>query len=92
MASEKAVLRKAQPPAPKPRGKYNWDQVADELRDSPGEWFLIAEMGYSGMITHLRNGRIKAFRQGRWEFESRSEGRSTKNPKWSIYGRFLGDK
>ena len=64
---------------------YDWHGIAEELRKSRGEWFRIAEMGYSSYVSRLRNGTVKAFATGQWEFEARKDGES-----WVIYGRYLG--
>jgi hypothetical protein len=77
-----------------PKGKrntYDWDEVAKELRANRGEWFEVAVMPYAGYTTYLGAGRVEAFREGRWEFTSRSERDKDGKRTFTIYGKFVGD-
>lgn len=73
------------------RGR-NWEEEAAELRDSPGEWAVLAERPRSersrayDLSVNIKQGRIVAFRpSGSFESTVRLDGDMHK-----VYARYVG--
>lgn len=60
--------------------RFVWDVIAAKLKERPGKWAKVPGAS-TGMVTMIRRGRIRAFREGRWESASRHG---------DLFIRFLG--
>lgn len=71
-------LKKAKdvPPA---RVKYDWEAIADQLRASPGEWFLVFEKGPKSVAQSIIQGDTKALAGA--EFETRTANNTRETPR-----------
>lgn len=50
---------KFESPPPAHRARYDWNQIAAELRAKPGEWALLAKGERASIAVALRTGSIK---------------------------------
>ena len=58
---EPKTVTKVVPSEPPARPvKYDWAAIADQLRASPGDWFLIFEGGPASTAGAVRAGKMKA--------------------------------
>lgn len=87
---ESSLVKFEAPPASRggraesPRNK----QIAEALRDKPGEWALVAEgQKNDGLAVRIRTGKAKSFSTGVWEATSRRNEENTID----IYARYVGD-
>lgn len=58
------------PPNPERRGghsKHPWQQIADQLRERPGEWALCLRDMYDSSASGIRLGRNAAFPKGHFD-------------------------
>lgn len=96
MTEQATVIRWEKPPPSRrqgsgrgPGGRY--DAVADQLRDNPGCWAVIAENvppGRSALACHIRKGAISAFGPaGDFDAVARRLG-----DVYTIYARYVGDE
>lgn len=76
---------KFQNPPMHKRGRTDWASVAEQLRQRPGEWALVARVNPAA-VTHIKRGGYKAFPAG--EFEATS--RNARDSKADIYVRYVG--
>lgn len=53
---KKSSLTFKEPPEKYHRNRYDWDQIADELRERPGEWAMIFEHGPTSLVSSIRLG------------------------------------
>jgi len=69
---------------------YQWDEIADALRDRPGEWALIVEPASVSLTTTLayqiRNGYRPAF-QPAGSFQAKAY---VKSGDLRVYARYVG--
>lgn len=72
------------PPALK-RRRTDWDSVADQLKQRPGEWALIGNR-HSSVASQIKKGQYRAFPAG--EFEAIC--RNVRDHKADIYVRYVG--
>jgi hypothetical protein len=81
-----------EPPRP-PRYKaprQRWLDIADRLRANPEEWALIAKDVNPSTVTHIRQGRIKAFEPA-GAYEASGHGRTDRGGTAELYARYIGD-
>lgn len=76
---------KFQNPPRRKRGRTDWVSVAEQLRQRPGEWALVARMS-PATVVRIKRGGYKAFPAG--EFEATS--RNVRDKKADIYLRYVG--
>lgn len=80
-------------------GKYPWQEIADQLKERPGEWALVLTGLDASPITSINTGKYVAFQPPRsFEAVSRSrapKGQETPQPStgkvYDIYVRYLGE-
>lgn len=48
-------------PAPRPT-QYNWEAIAAQLREKPGEWALVFERDRTTVVNAIRQGNVAAVR------------------------------
>lgn len=85
------LLEKKTPPAQPGRpASAKWQEVADNLRANPDEWFVVAR-NVSPTTSHLiRNGKLKAFAPAGY-FESVTR-ENKGNKAGEVYARYVGPK
>ena len=69
-------------------GRTKWADVAEQLRERPDQWALVAEgLKYAVYSTYISKGRLAAF-----EPAGHYEGTSRKRPDgmYDIYARYVG--
>ena len=86
-----AKIKWEEPPESKTGGNTNskWRVVADQLKERPGKWALIAESKpYAVYATYVNKGRLAAFTPA-----GAFEGTSRKKPdgNFDIYARYVGE-
>lgn len=50
--------------APPRREKYDWESIARQLREHPGQWALVFEHGKTSTANAIRQGAVKALDPG----------------------------
>ena len=68
MAKSSEEIKWESPPS---RGSYNWDEIAEKLRENPGEWALIFKNDRRSIAVALAQGSVKAMVEG-FEFMTRN--------------------
>lgn len=58
MTKAGAGIRREEPPPE--RKTYDWTTIADQLRNDPGEWYLIYEQDRASLAHAIRNDAISA--------------------------------
>jgi hypothetical protein len=92
VVEEKAQLVEwAEPPTPVryKRSNVDWASIADALRANPGEWAVVARNVNPSSVTHMRQGRLKAFEPA-GSFEASGQGRNENGQTAEVYARFVG--
>lgn len=77
----------AAPPRPANRGPYDWNAIAQRLRQKPGEWLLIFEDGPRGTANSVRQGHVLVFREPGYEVTTRNNNPETGT--CSLYVRWV---
>jgi hypothetical protein len=76
------------PKEPKrPANALPWEKVADELRNHPGTWALVADDALSAYVSQIKNGRLTAFRPA-GSFDARV--RNGNGVRGNLYIRYTG--
>lgn len=76
------VTRSGRAPNPK------YLQIAQQLKERPGQWALIIEQGHQTTAARIRSGRISAFRpKGMFEATARN---TDDQGRCQVYARFIG--
>lgn len=82
-------LKWEEPSPSRTTNRSKWREIADQLRERPGEWALVAEgFKYSVYATYINKGRLAPFEPS-GSFEGTS--RKREDGKFDIYARFVGD-
>jgi hypothetical protein len=76
------------PPDNRGRPDNKWAEIADELRDRPGEWALIAKGVDSTIANKIRTGRYRSMPRGQFEAVSRNS--NVANRRADIWARYIG--
>lgn len=77
MPNQKTVS-KVKPSAPPSRPvKYDWAAIADQLREDPGEWFLIFENGPASTAGAVRAGHMVALPPEEFEVQTSNNVRTS---------------
>lgn len=71
------------------RSNRDWAKIAQQLKENPNEWALIAENVNPSTVTHIRYGRLKAFGPG-GQFEASGHGRNGEGYTKELYARYVG--
>lgn len=59
-------------PAPRSAARIPWDDIAEEARNSD-RWVVVPDVN-KGYQSQIKQGQIKAFREGQWMVSSRRLG------------------
>jgi len=78
-----------EPPSPKGGPSANkYGDVAEALKERPGEWAMIVAGGHHNLVPRIKAGTIPAFRPaGAYE----ATARSNESGRFDVYARFVGD-
>ena len=75
-------------PPPRRESPYKWDDIAAELRASPGEWGLVFTQGAAHLAGMIRNRDLKALHPDRG-FRIRTANNTRTHPRlcdlWACY-------
>lgn len=67
----------------------NWDPVAAELREHPGEWAKIADDAVGALVTKINHGRSPSWEPaGHYEATARPNGQP--NRRVAVWARYVG--
>jgi len=50
------------------RGRFDWEQIASDLRSRPGEWLLIADDAGLGVYSAIKRDKMSDLRSDEWEY------------------------
>ena len=65
------VWANAPPPVSVARkGRYDWAQIAANLRARPGEWLLVAPDAGLGVYSAIKRDKMTDLRSTEWEYEA----------------------
>lgn len=68
-----AMVRQAEPPPAKKGGgrpgQYDWWAIVEELKGSPGEWFLIDDTAARGLPSAITRRKMTALQDPEWDFK-----------------------
>lgn len=68
---EPKTVSKVKPSEPPKRGtRYDWTAIADQLRASPGEWFIIFENGPASTAGAVSAGHMRALPTSEFEVQT----------------------
>lgn len=83
-----------EPPADRRGGSRpstEWDRIAAELRNHPGEWAKVQTAANPGAAYAIKNGGLKSFEPaGTFEAVSRSAGKLRGKTVVDTYARYVG--
>lgn len=78
-------------PPPK-KQRYDWDAIADQLRERPNKWAKIFDRDVTSLATAIRINGIKALRKDRG-FEVRTANNTRETPRTcTLYLRYNPEK
>lgn len=80
MAGKKGAAVKFGTPPPRRKSPYDWDSIAAQLREKPGEWARIFEGDKASLVTAIRIDGIKALRASKG-FETRTANNTRDYPR-----------
>lgn len=89
MPNTKTSLKFEDPP-PRTRNRFDWEKVANELRQHPGEWALIAKNFPASLVSSAYNG-IKSFPMDEFELSTSDNTRTTPRT-CTLHARYVGKK
>jgi hypothetical protein len=92
MAGRKGAAVKFGTPPPQRQSPYDWDKIAAELRNKPGEWGLIFEGDKTSLVTAIRLNGIKALKAHKG-FEVRTSNNVKGSPRTcDLWLRYVPEK
>lgn len=50
------------------KGRYDWAQIASDLRARPGEWLLVAADAGLGVYSAIKRDKMTDLRSNEWEY------------------------
>lgn len=50
------------------RGRYDWAQIASDLRARPGQWLLVASDAGLGVYSAIKRDKMADLRDPEWEY------------------------
>lgn len=82
------------PPRPGNTGRYDWQEIADQLQDNPGRWLRVFEEGPASIPNMIRQEQVRALRPVRRDGAAGFEVRTRNNkrtipPTCSLYLRWV---
>jgi hypothetical protein len=89
------MVHKETPPQRRNKQKARgyWDLTAQQLRDDPGEWYLIAENESTTFAYRIPKGVVAAFRPvGAFEVQVQTfEDPAYSQPRGKVWARYVGE-
>lgn len=80
------------PPGRKHDHPYDWDAIAEELREHPGEWAQVYVQDRASLAVAIRSNKIRALKRERG-FESRTANNTREAPLLcDLYLRYVPEK
>lgn len=55
---------------PRSDSRHDWTEITERLRETPGEWVLVAEGVSKTLYTSVRRQRVVAVRDPQWKYEA----------------------